>query len=137
MKMTMTTMMIMTTTSILCLLALTVVVLQRLVSLESTVAELTRTVQQQQMQIGQLTNHVQESTSRSLQVMEDQACLLTFFNETGTPTCKVNYHLSAGKWCLCGVAAVRRTSDVEIGVESIAVVFVLLTLLVFLVIWSH
>lgn len=35
------------------------------------------------------------TTSRMLSGL-DQECYLTFFNETGTPTCLVNYHFTAG-----------------------------------------
>lgn len=51
-------------------------------------------VERQQELIESLETRV-ASTNRILAT--DEECYLTFFNETGTPTCRVNYHLTAGK----------------------------------------
>jgi hypothetical protein len=66
--------------------------LKRMESLETIVGDLTTKVERQEQLIESLETLV--STSRMLL---DGACYLTFFNETGTPTCSVNHHLTAGK----------------------------------------
>lgn len=71
--------------------------MSRLEALETTVQDLNQKVESQQELIESLETLV--TTSRVL-AQQDDECALTFFNETGTPTCMVNYHLSAGT---CGI----------------------------------
>lgn len=59
-------------------------ILNRLESLEQKLDD-------QQRQIERL-----ERSASSRSLMDDE-CIWSFFNDTGTPTCKVNYHATAGK----------------------------------------
>jgi hypothetical protein len=68
------------------------VILQRLSALDSTIAELNKRVEDQQIQIALLKSRLQSSRS-----LADDECFWSFVNETGTPTCKANYHITAGK----------------------------------------
>lgn len=69
--------------------------LSRLDGLEQQVIDLNKKVDDQQELIESLETLV--TSSRMLSEL-DQECYMTFFNETGTPTCMVNYHLTAGKY---------------------------------------
>lgn len=74
-------------------------ILERLTSLEDTIVSLHKTVESQGNQIlnQQRQIEVLESNVKSERSLMDDECFLSFFNETGTPECKVNYQLSAGK----------------------------------------
>jgi hypothetical protein len=73
--------------------------LKRMESLETKVVDLTNKVESQQELIEsqqELIENIESLVSSSRMLMDDE-CYLSFFNETGTPTCLVNYHLTAGK----------------------------------------